>query len=231
MMSFLPAHIFTIARGNSSVPLENIVPLVRGTEDPQLLMVRSDGSLGDVEQIKLATQSQRLKFGGTHVGGMDHVTVILFARRAGLEIPTYIPFKSAAEVITALVGGAIDVAVLNYSEAEPQIRAGDVEPVVVFADEPLPVAPDVPTARQAGMDLDLAVVRGLAVLKGVPDEVVATLEDGFLRAMESEAYQSYLANSGMSPESVAGREEWTAQVNALVEQYREVAEDVAATAE
>ena len=59
----------------------------------------------------------KIKFGGTQTGTIDHLTVFLWAKRLGQPMPTYIPFKGGGELATQLVAGAVDVGTLNLSEA------------------------------------------------------------------------------------------------------------------
>ena len=64
-------------------------------------------------------------------------------------------------------------------------------------------------------------LRGFCVLKGTPEDRVARLEQGLIRAMSGPIYKSYLENSGQAPDSVTGRQAWGAQLEAFHSDGRE----------
>jgi tripartite-type tricarboxylate transporter receptor subunit TctC len=104
---------------------------------------------------------------------------------------------------------------LNYSEAESQIKAGDVRPVMVLSSQRLKILPDVPTAKELGIEAEYSTVRGFVTLKGTPDAVLKTLEEGLLKSMKGQMYSTYIETSGQAPDSVVGRAEWQAQLDAM----------------
>ena len=74
-------------------------------------------------------KGDKITFGGTHTGTIDHITVYLWAKRLGQKMPKYIPYKGGGELATRLVAGEVDVGTLNLSEAAAPVEAG----VVLFA--------------------------------------------------------------------------------------------------
>ena len=132
-----------------------------------------------------------------------------------LDALSVVPFAGGGEAALQLVGGSIDAAALNLTEALAQISRGDLRPLAVMANDRLALLPDVPTTVERGYDVTFSTVRGYVVLKGTPEERIRILEQGLLRAMEHPAYLRYLDGIGLGPETVAGREIWDAQLRAL----------------
>lgn len=225
VFSLLPGHLLTIVRGKVDVAFEDIIPLVRGTIDPEFLVVKT-GSYADLDAFVDAAASGSIKQGGTGVGGNAHVASLVMANKLGMTKQTYIPFDKSGEIALNLASGRINVALLNFSEFESMMGAGELTPLAVLHDERLKNAPDVPTAIELGYDLKLATVRGLGVLKGTPEPIIAKLEAAFLESMNSKEYLDYLAGSGQGPDSVAGREEWTAMIKEMNESYLAIAKQV-----
>lgn len=214
-------HLLTMLRNRNLPQLSDLIPLVRATEDPQMVLVRRDSPLRTPEDLLTAGRARSLRFGGTHVGGVDHVAIFAFGRAARLQQPTLVPFRGGGEIVINLVGGNIDVGLLNPAEAEAQLRAGEVRPLMVLSAQRMAGFPNVPTGRELGIDSIAATVRGYAVLKGTPEDRVARLEQGLIRAMSGPIYRGYLENTGQSPDSVAGREAWGAQLAGFYEEGRE----------
>ena len=61
-------------------------------------------------------------------------------------------------------------------------------------------------------------MRGFAVLSGVPEDRLARLEVGMIKAMKHSIYQNYLTSGGMPKSSVAGREIWNKQIRKIYEE-------------
>ncbi len=218
IMTFTNGHALTMALGKSDLKVEDMRPIARGTNDPQVLMVNCKTSpYKNSDEFLAGVRETKLKFGTTNIGGLDHITAFVFAKRAGAVQPTIVPFKGGGELATQLVAGSIDVGVLNLSEASAQIEAGDICPMVVLHTERMKPIPDVKTAREMGVDVVFATVRGFVTHAGVDDAKAETLEKGMLKAMSHSIYQAYLTTSGLDNTSVLGSEEWGAQIKQLLQ--------------
>jgi tripartite-type tricarboxylate transporter receptor subunit TctC len=214
-------HLLTQIRNPSLPQFADLIPIARATADPQLVLVRRDSPIRTPADLVAAGKARSLRFGGTQVGGVDHVTIFSFARAAGMQRPTLVPFRGGGEIVINLVGGNIDTAVVNPGEAEAQLRAGELRPVLSLADQRLSVFPDLPTAKELGIDATGYTLRGFCVLRGTPEDRVARLEQGLIRAMSGPIYKNYLDNTGQAPDSVAGRQVWGEQLAQFNREGRE----------
>jgi tripartite-type tricarboxylate transporter receptor subunit TctC len=205
-------HLLTQLRNPNLPQFADLIPVARATADPQLVLVRRDSPFRTPADLVTAGKERSLRFGGTHVGGVDHVAVFAFGRAAGLQRPTLVPFRGGGDIVINLVGGTIDTAVVNPGEAEAQLRAGELRPLMTLSEQRLSTFPDLPTAKQIGIDATGYTLRGFCVLKGTPEDRVARLEAGLIEAMSGPIYKSYLQNTGQAPDSVAGRQVWGAQL-------------------
>ena len=214
-------HLLTQLRNPNLPQFADLIPVARATADPQLVLVRRDSPFRTPADLVAAGKARSLRFGGTHVGGVDHVTIFAFGRAAGLQRPTLVPFRGGGEIVINLVGGNIDTAVVNPGEAEAQLRGGELRPLISLAGTRLAAFADVPTAKELGMDVSGYTLRGFCVFKGTPEDRVARLEQGLVRAMSGPIYKSYLENTGQAPDSVAGRAVWGAQLETFSKDGRE----------
>ena len=142
--------------------------------------------------------------------------VYLWAKKMGQPMPNYVPFGGGAELATQLVAGAVDVGVLNLSEASSPIEAGDVCPLVILDRNEMAPIPKAKTSVGMGIDLELATVRGYATHAGVDKARRDELEAGMMKAMGHSLYQAYLTNSGLDSTSPMGAEEWGKQMKMMV---------------
>jgi tripartite-type tricarboxylate transporter receptor subunit TctC len=206
-------HILTMIRSKTPTQFEDLVGVARATEDPQVLLVRKDSPLRTKEDLLKAGKERALKVGITNIGGTDHVALASFARTAGIRMPTAVPFRGGADIAINIVGGNIEAGLVNPGETDAQLRAGEVRGLLAMSEKRLPGMPDTPTAREVGIDAVYATSRGFAVLKGTPEDRIAKLEEGLIKSMQGQMFQAFLTNSGQSPDSVAGRAVWQAQLD------------------
>ncbi|EDP65780.1 hypothetical protein BAL199_03109 [alpha proteobacterium BAL199] len=220
VMTITQSHIFQIIQKKVPITIDELVGVARATDDPTVIAVPASSKLKTLEDLIAASKDAKggLKWGTTFAGGADHIGIHNFAKAAGGIPYTIVPFKGGGEIVTNLVGGNVDVALLNYAEGESQFTAGDIRGVVSLSEEPIAALNGVPTARDRGIDALASTVRGFAVLSGVPEDRLARLEVGMIKAMKHSIYQNYLTSGGMPKSSVAGREIWNKQIRKIYEE-------------
>ena len=207
-------HLLTALQGRGSgVKVDEIIGLARATDDPQILMVGKNSPFKTAKEFIDASKGKAMKYGTTQIASVDHIAVLGFAKQAGLQQPTVVPFRGGGDIVINLVGGNLDAALLNFAEAESQIKAGEVRVLLTLSEERNPSLPDVPTGKEIGVPAYYSTVRGFAVLKGTPEDRIKALEDGLVKAMNGKLYQDYIKSSGQSSKSVVGRQEWQKQID------------------
>ena len=219
VLAITPTHLFAIARGQGPLSIDDLVGVARAADDPIVVMVRGDSNIQTLPELIELGRQQSIKWGTTQIGGVDHVAGAILAQLAETQL-SVVPFSGGGEIVTNLMGGNIDAAGLNLTEALAQIERGDFRALAVMAEERLEILSDVPTTVELGYDVVFSTVRGYLVLNGTPEDRIATLEQGFLEGMQQPAFQAYLEGSGLDAGSVAGREVWDNQVRRLYNDAR-----------
>ncbi len=211
MVSITNSVLATIAQGKTKAKVADLVGIARGTYDPQSFCVSSKGRFKTIKEAVAFGKAnpKKLKFGITHMAGVDQVTVFEFAQAAGFE-PEYVPFKSGGEIVVALLGGTVDLGVLNPSEFAGQYEAKALKPIVFLIPERLKEFGDVPTAKELGWDVEQATWRGFCVRAGTPQPIVDTLQKAFMKAMKTKVYMDYLKNNSMDASSIMDGPKWEA---------------------
>ena len=215
ILTFTIGHAATLAKGETKMTLDDIRPIARGTDDPQILMVRC-GVYADAADFVAKQKEAPITYGTTHLGNIDDVSAFMFTTKGGMQTPKILPFDGGGELATQLVAGAVDAAVLNLAEAGSQIEAGDVCPIVVLANERMAALPDVSTAKEMGIDVSFSTVRGFVVHADTPDDVAAKIEEALMKSMGHSVYQGFLTSVGLDSTSVVGAEEWGNQLSVMV---------------
>ncbi len=225
VLAITPTHLFAIARGQGPLTIDDLVPVARATDDPLVITVLSDSGIDDIEDLIALGLDRPIKWGSTQVGSIDHVAGAVFAQVAGTEL-SVVPFAGGGEIVTNLMGGSIDAAALNLTEALQQIERGEFRALAVMAGERIEVLPDTPTTVELGYDATFSTVRGYVVLSGTAEDRVEILERGLLAGMNHPSYLAYLDGAGLNRSAVAGREAWGAQLEQLYGDARQAMIDL-----
>ncbi len=215
ILTFTVGHAAEMAKGKGGMTLQDLRPIARGTDDPQILMTKC-GTYADANEFIEKQKEAPITYGVTHLGNIDDVSAFMFAKKGELQTPKMLPFDGGGELATQLVAGAVDAGVLNLAEAISQIDAGEICPTVVLADERMSKIPDVPTAKELGIPVSFSTVRGFAVHADTPPEVAEKIEAALLKAMDHTVYQGYLTSVGLDANSVAGSDVWGPQIETTV---------------
>jgi putative tricarboxylic transport membrane protein len=188
--------------------LRDFTPIARFVLDEQLLYVLENSphrSLKDfVETAKKSPNNIRV--GGVVIGSEDHVVNALFEIAAGIKL-NYIVFRSGADIMRELLGGHVEAAWLNPSEAVAQQEAKKVRPLAVASQKRLPGMPNVPTFKDEGFDVVFdSHFRGMVAAPGMPAEAAAYYVDLSKRVTQTAKWQSYLKETMVTPAFIGGKE-------------------------
>jgi putative tricarboxylic transport membrane protein len=216
------AYITPFAVGeDEAISIEDYEVVTGVSLDDYVLVTAPDSGFATVED--LAAAGRPVTFGTTGVGtGSQLASELLFAQ-AGIEA-TSVPFDGGAPTLTAVLGGQVDVGAIQLGEAIEQIEAGELTPIVTFAEERPSYLPDTPTAIEAGYDVPVQQARAVVAPQGTPEEVVDQLQEAFQATFGTEAYQQFNEDNQLTPYEVDGgqvTEEWTSDL----EEYRTVIEE------
>jgi putative tricarboxylic transport membrane protein len=212
VLALTQSHLYTIARGKSPLTIDDVVGVARAMDDPTFITVPANSPYKSLDDVVKASKDTALSWGVAQIGGTEHIGLAAFAKEAGIKFKV-VPFGSGAQMVQALMSGAIAASVPNVSEAGSQIADGAVVPVAVMAENRLADYPDVPSTYELGYEAKTSTTRGYWVLKGTPQDRIEILSEGMVKAMKHEVFANYLKSNGLDPEtSVAGHEVWDKQI-------------------
>jgi tripartite-type tricarboxylate transporter receptor subunit TctC len=171
--------------GTLSFDYTSFLPVARVQIETPLLFVRSEApwkALGDILRQAKAKPGT-LTVGNSGFGSHTHLSSVWLFKASGFEVVD-VPFN-AAQVVPSLLGGHVDAVVQLPGALAGLVKAGTVRSLVALSAARDPFFPDVPTAREQGMDISAELWRGVAVPKGTPPRIVARLEDAIRNTVAS----------------------------------------------
>lgn len=175
-------------------------PIARvSVEIPALAVNSSTGWASLADLIAAANASDgKLKVGISGKGSFTHLTSAALFDAMGLsDKVAYISYGDGKAPIE-LLAGRIDAAIQWPGQFASYAESGDLTVLAVTGDERAGVLPDVPTAQEQGIDVNMSMWRGLAAPAGTSADVVTVLEAAARNAVESERFTEAAANLGFS---------------------------------
>lgn len=188
-----PTHILAQVQNLSSVKLtENFDPLVGLVQDSVLVTTSSKGRFKSWKDVVTFAKANpgKVTVAGMSPKGIDAVSMRMIAKGAGIDI-TFVPFGSGAEATSAILGGHVDLGNEGPADAFDMIQGGEERALLVSSDKRLAGLPDVPTTYDEGINVTTGPWRALAVPKGTPPEIIATLEKAVEKAFNSKEFQTW----------------------------------------
>jgi tripartite-type tricarboxylate transporter receptor subunit TctC len=161
-----------------------------------------------------------VRYGTTGVGtGAQLAAALLFKTTDVASQP--VPFDGGSPALTALLGNQIDVASLQVGEAIENIKSGKLLPLSVFGSERIGYLPEVPTAKEQGLDVEVAQYRFMTVPKGTPQEVKDKLVEGMQATFKTDAYKDFNTQNSLTPMEEPG-DQVLAQLQADQKRYADL---------
>jgi tripartite-type tricarboxylate transporter receptor subunit TctC len=163
--------------GRSHGP-DDLAAVCRINFSPVMVAARLDAPFKTFkEMIEWAkTNPGKLVFGHTGPWSQSDLTWKQISKIAGLETRN-VPHDGGGPSTTALIGGHIDVAINPTTTFVSAIAAKQIVPLAVLAAERDPSNPDVPTAREEGIDVTYDLWRGIIAPKDTPAPIIQKLSD------------------------------------------------------
>ena len=206
--------ITQIAQGKYPAGVDAVRWLGMLGADVGVLMVQKDAPYADAKALMeayMADPSVLPTGGSSNVGGWDHLRLLLMARAAGmpddkLRTIQWVQYSGGGDAVTQLIGGHVKAVLTDIGEIAGFIQSGDVKVLAVMSDDRLAAFPDLPTAREQGLDVVGYNWRGFYMGGDVPDEAYEGWAGILAEFFPTEAWQKAAVENGLTPILRVGQE-------------------------
>jgi tripartite-type tricarboxylate transporter receptor subunit TctC len=154
-----------------------------------LLVVNNDLPIRSVaELIAYAKKNPgKLAFASDGNGSTAHLGGELFKSMTGTDM-LHVPYKAATAAVTDLIGGNIQLMIVNTPVSGPQAQAGRVRALGISSSQRSPTYPDIPTIAESGVPgFEVVAWGGIIGPAHMPKEIVAKLNAEIRTALASAA--------------------------------------------
>ncbi|MGE0213170.1 MAG: tripartite tricarboxylate transporter substrate binding protein [Parvibaculaceae bacterium] len=190
---------------------EDLTPVAMLALDNFVLWVNSESEYKTakdyIEAVKSGTDNQ-FKMAGTGSKQEDQIITVAIEQVEGKKF-TYVPFKGGGDVAKQLVGTHVDSTVNNPIEAVSFWQSGNLRPLCSFSAERLDSSAqvkwaDIPTCKEAGVDVQYQMLRGIFMSPGVSQEVVDYYVGLFEKVRGTQEWKDFMAKGAFTQTFMSG---------------------------
>lgn len=187
-------------------PQKDIAPVTQLVTMPSALAVHPDLGVKTVADLiaLLKKEPGKYNYGSIGNGSLSHLTMEAIAQKSGAKM-VHIPYASSPAAMTALVRGDVHMAVLPAIAVTPQADVGKVKIIAVSLPKRSPYLSNIPTLKEAGVDVEADTWMGLIAPGGTPSALVTAINKDVAEALKVRAVRDklatqYMESVGNSPE-------------------------------
>lgn len=186
---------------------DDFTPILGWSRSSQILVVHADTCETFEEFLKTA-KARTLSGGYAGRGSSTHLTGLLNMNmdQMGIKV-NLVPYEGSAGSLTAVAGKHLDFAICLAPTAVPLVQAGKLRPLLLFGETRDPYMPDVPTAKDLGINLNLIpTVRGAWAPPKTSPAIIKVLEDAFTKAVKEPGFIDIANKRKLVLHSISSRE-------------------------
>lgn len=193
-------------------PLKDFAPVSLIGTAPLLLTVPAGATIDTPAQwlMQARKAGQQLSYGSPGVGTVAHLGMELLKARAGID-PVHVPYPGNPQIINAMLGGQVQLALLPPGLAMPQIKAGKLRAIGTTSSGRSALVPEVPSLADAGVkNFQLEIWNAVAAPASMPAahvQKLSALVSDIVRSpeMRQRLFQQGWQVIGSAPEGLKNR--------------------------
>ena len=177
----------------------DFAPIGFTAQSPAVIVARKDFPADNLREFVdyLKRNGDQVKQAHGGIGASSHMACLLFTAKAGVK-PSQVAYRGTAPALNDLIGGHVDFFCEQVVSVAAQIAAGTIKAYAISASDRLPTLPDVPTAKEAGLDYQMSIWAGIFAPKGTPKPVLAKLADALDKSLDDPGAKAKIIELGGS---------------------------------
>jgi tripartite-type tricarboxylate transporter receptor subunit TctC len=179
-------------------PIKSFAPVAKVADSTLVLVAPAKFPANSVQEFVAYAKANpgKLSYASAGAGNQTQLLAELFKSKAGIDV-VHVPYKSGAEMVTAILGDQVQMAFPDVSILIPLIREGRLKALAVTSARRHPQLPEVPTMIEGGIpDYVMTFWSGVVAPAGMPVDIVNRLNGAINDGLRSQAIQDSLAKVG-----------------------------------
>lgn len=175
----------------------DFIPIGRLTAGPMVLVVNDKQPYKTVKELveDAKKRPNGIVFSSSGLYGALHLPTALFMQAAGIQM-RHLPTAGGGPALTAILGNNSQVLVSSIAAASAQMKAGKLRALAGFGAQRAASAPEVPTLRELGYDVEFSLWVGVFAPKGTPQAAVTRLREATRQAVAAQQFKDAIKNLG-----------------------------------
>lgn len=190
--------------GISQLTWQDFTPVAQVNADAAAVFVKKDAPWKTLPELLEAIRAapKKFKMSGTATGGAWDLarSGLLLAAKIRPDDVIWSPTQGAAPALVELLGGHVDAVCCSVPEATSQLDAGQIRALAVTGPARLPEYPDIPTAREQGIDYEAVGWRGIMLPKNASADVSDKLATALREITGGDAFKAFMKKNGFAIE-------------------------------
>ena len=165
-------------------------------ESPNMIAVTPSLPVNTLREFIALAKS---KPGALNYGATSSPTLLateLFDSLAGIQL-TRIPFKGAAPAMAAVMSGDVQLVISGIGTTLPQVKGGKLKGLAVTGAKRSPLAPEIPTVVESGINFVATTWYGLLAPAGTPAVIIQRLNAASRTLLEDPEVKAQTAPQGV----------------------------------
>jgi tripartite-type tricarboxylate transporter receptor subunit TctC len=200
--------------------IKDFSALSMAASSPLMLVVHPALPVKTVGELVKLARARPGQMNYSSSGGPQFLATELLKIRTKTDI-VHVPYSGSGQSLTALISGEVQMTISNMPTLMPHVTAKKLRPLAVASATRSALVPEIPTLKESGVEMEVAVWYGLFVPASTPREIQTRLTDAAIAAAGSADFRERLARLGA--EAVGSTQQAFAKQVALeVGQWAEV---------
>lgn len=180
-------------------------PIFAAVNDSPYILVHADSPFQTVNDLVAYAKANpgKLTMGNSGAGGGNHLAALQFEIAAGIDI-NHIPYGGGALSAQATLAKEIDCSMNVPAEGQSNVAAGQLRMLTILSEDRMPAFPDVPTAKEMGIDAVNQQARGIMIHRDAPEGMAEKLAEIFKQCVEDPDFKQALVDLSMNRQWLDG---------------------------
>jgi tripartite-type tricarboxylate transporter receptor subunit TctC len=204
-------------------PIKDFAPVTALVSLPTIMSANPNMPANTLDEFIALAKKQpgKMSYGSAGAGSIHHLTMAIFAERAGIEL-LHVPYRGGSAMVNGLLTGEIQVGWSGIPNVMELVASGKLRGYCVSVLQRSPSTPMIPTCDELGQKgFDVATVMGLHAPAGTPPKVIARLQAAIAADMREPAMATRMQQLGMVMEE-NGTANYVAFMKRDMERYAQV---------
>jgi tripartite-type tricarboxylate transporter receptor subunit TctC len=202
-------------------PVRDFTPISMICSFPLLLVVDPKLPVKSVKELVEYAKANPGKANYASSAGIFQIATEMFKQRTGTRIEM-ITYKGSGESVQSVVAGQVMMTLVDPPPASGPLKSGTVRGLAVSSPKRHPSWPDLPTLKEAGVDMEVPVWTAFFAPAKTPPAIVAKLQKEVARVVQTPEVKERFATMGLEPVG-GGSEDLGRQVARDIEKWTAVA--------